>query len=328
MFKRNRFSDTSSCGGVGLNYFTDDELYKIHCGTLEVLKKTGVFFESEEAQDILAGAGANVDKKTGIVKFPEWMVEDAIRTAPKQLLLYSRDGNHDMVVESNRVYISTFGQGVTVLDSHTGEIRPSTKKDVGESALLADALDEIDIVERAITAGDVNKDVAPLHEAEELFINTTKHTVFGPGNGYRAQKIIDMAAAVVGGHDKLREKPILTCNCCPTSPLKIVRHVCNAIIVCAKNGIPCNILSMVLAGMSGPITLAGTLVVYNAEILAGIILNQAVCKGAPVIYGGSSMVFDLQYLTTPMGSPECAMLNGAAPKIAQYYNLPSWIAGG
>jgi trimethylamine--corrinoid protein Co-methyltransferase len=153
MFKRNRFSDTSSCGGVGLNYFTDDELYKIHCGTLEVLKKTGVFFESEEAQDILAGAGANVDKKTGIVKFPEWMVEDAIRTAPKQLLLYSRDGNHDMVVESNRVYISTFGQGVTVLDSHTGEIRPSTKKDVGESALLADALDEIDIVERAITAG-------------------------------------------------------------------------------------------------------------------------------------------------------------------------------
>lgn len=328
MFKRNSHSDTSGCGGVGFNFFTENELYRIHCGTLEVLKKTGVFIESEEAQEILAGGGAEVDKKTGVVTFPEWMVEDAIRSAPQQLLLYSRDGSHDMVVEDNRVYISTFGQGVTVLDSETGKIRPSVKKDVGESALLADALEEIDIVERAITAGDVDNDVAPLHEAEELFANTTKHTVFGPGNGYRAQKIIDMAAAVVGGHDKLREKPILTCNCCPTSPLKLVRHVCNAIIVSAKNGIPCNILSMVLAGMSGPITLAGSLVVYNAEILAGIILNQAACKGAPVIYGGSSMVFDMQHLTTPMGSPEVALLNGAAPKIAQYYNLPSWVAGG
>jgi len=328
MFKRNSLADTSSCGGIGLNFFTENELERIHRGTLEVLKKTGAFVESEEAQEYLAAAGADVDKKTGIVKFPEWMVEEAIRSAPQQLLLYSRDGKHDLVVEANRVHMSTFGQGVTVLDSETGEIRPSTKKDVGEAALLADALDEIDIVERSITANDILNDLAPLHEAEVLFANTTKHTVFGPANGYRAQKIIDMAAAVVGGHDKLREKPILTCNCCPTSPLKLIRHVCNAIVVCAKNGIPCNILSMVLAGMSGPITLAGSLVVYNAEILAGIILNQSVCKGAPVIYGGSSMVFDMQYLTTPMGSPEVAMLNGAAAKIAQFYNLPSWVAGG
>ena len=328
MFKRRQNAETSSCGGVSLNMFTDDELKKIHLGTLEVLKKTGVFIESEEAQDILAAAGAIVDRKTNVVRFPEWMVEDAIQSAPRQLLLYSRDGQHDLVVEDDRVYMSTFGQAVTVLDSETGEIRASTKKDVGQAALLADALDEIDIVERSVTAGDIQNDLAPLHEAEELFANTTKHMVFGPGNGYRAQKIIDMAAVVMGGHDKLREKPIITCNCCPTSPLKLVRHVCNAIIVCAKNGIPCNILSMVLAGMSGPITLAGSLVVYNAEILAGIILNQTVCKGAPVIYGGSSMVFDMHHLTTPMGSPEVALLNAAAPKIAQYYNLPSWVAGG
>lgn len=64
MFKRNSYSDTRSCSGIGMNFFTENELDRIHCGTLEVLKKTGVFIESEEAQEILAGAGANVDKKT------------------------------------------------------------------------------------------------------------------------------------------------------------------------------------------------------------------------------------------------------------------------
>lgn len=263
-----------------------------------------------------------------MVKFPEWLVEEAICSAPRQLLLYGIDDKNDLVVESSRVYVSTFGQGIDIQDRFTGEYRRSTKNDVAEQCILTDALPEIDICERAITASDCPKDVAPLHEAEVLFPNTTKHSVFGPGNGYRAKKNIDMAAAVVGGHDKLREKPILTINCCPTSPLKLVRHVCNAIIVCAKYGVPCNVISMVLAGMSGPLKLAGSLVVYNAEILAGIILNQCVRKGSPVIYGGSSMVFDMQHLTTPMGSPEVALLNGAAPKIAQYYGMASWVAGG
>jgi trimethylamine--corrinoid protein Co-methyltransferase len=328
MIKRNKFSDTRSCGGINLGFLSEDEIAMIHQSVLEVLKLSGAWIEAEESQRILSDAGADVDFKTGIVKFPEWMVEDAIRSAPSQFFLYGRDDGHNVVIETNRVYMSTFGQGVEILDGRTGELRPSVKKDIGDSALVADALEEIDLVERTLTAGDKPKETAPLHEAEEVLLNTTKPMVYGPGNGYRAQKIIDMAALAAGGHEALRERPTLICNCCPTSPLKIDRHACNAIVACARSGIPCNVLSMVLAGMSGPITLAGSLVVYVAEILSGIILNQSVRKGAPVIFGGSSMVFDMQYLTTPMGSPEVALLNGASAKIAQYYSIPSWVAGG
>ncbi len=328
MIRRNLFSDTSSCGGILLGFLTENELAMIHQAVLEVLKLSGSWIETEESQRILADAGANVDFKSGIVKFPEWMVEDAIRSTPGQFFLYGRDDQNNIVVETNRVYMSTFGQGVEIIDSKTGKPRPSVKADIGESALVADALDEIDIVLRTLTAGDQPKDTAPLHEAEEVFINTTKPMAYGPGNGYRAQKIIDMAAVVAGGHDALSQRPTFICNCCPISPLKFDRHVCNAIVTSARSGIPCNILSMVLGGMSGPITLAGSLVVYTAEILTGIILNQAVRKGSPVIFGGSSMVFDMRYLTTPMGSPEVALLNGAAAKIAQYYGIPSWVAGG
>lgn len=328
MTMRNSYSDMVAMNGFGLNIFSEDELYALHYGTLEVLEKTGLLVGLKEARDILGDNGAIVDEKTGIVKIPAYMVEDALQSVPSSIRLYGRHPKNDLVIEGKRVHISTFGQAVKILDARTGELRASVKQDLAEQALLTDAMDSVDICERSLTANDVGNYGAPIHEAEALFPNTTKHTIFGPGNGQRAQKIIDMAAAIVGGHDKLKEKPILTCNCSPTSPLKLDTTVCSGVIVCARNGVPCNLISMVMAGMSGPITMAGSMVVHNAEILGAIVLHQLVRKGAPVIYGGSSMAFDLRLTTTPMGSPECAMLNSALPKVAQFYKVPSFVAGG
>jgi len=85
---------------------------------------------------------------------------------------------------------------------------------------------------------------------------------------------------------------------------------------------------MAMAGGSSPVTLAGTLVTHNAEVLAGIVLNQLTCKGAPVIYGSSTTAMDLRLATASVGSPECAMINAAVAQMARYYLLPSWVAGG
>lgn len=326
--KRNIYSDFSMTGGFGLNVFTDDEIYKIHLATLEVMEKAGLYVGSDEALDILEGGGAIVDRKTRIVKFPAYLVEDAIRSAPSQIILHGRNPKHDIALGAKRVHFSTFGQGVKVVDPFTGELRPSTKKDVGEATLLTDALDEIDVCERSLAAGDVSNDIAPIHEAEEVFANTSKHTIYGPGNGRRARKIIEMAAAIVGGKDKLKEKPIATINCSPTSPLKLDVDCCTGVMECAKAGVPCNLISMVMAGATSPITLAGGLVTHNCEILGAIVLHQLTSKGAPVIYGCSSLSFDLRFTTTPVGSPELGMINAAVPKLAQYYLLPSFVAGG
>lgn len=326
--RRNIYSDMAISSGIGLNMFSPDELYKIHLATLEVMQKTGLYVGDAEALDILAGGGAIVDRKNQIVKFPPHLVEEAIRSAPSKILLYGRNPKHDIVLEAKRVHVSTFGQGVKVLDPRNGELRASKKVDVGEAALMTDALDEIDICERSLAANDMPNAVAPIHEAEVVFANTSKHTIYGPGNGRRAGKIIEMAAAIAGGRDKLREKPILTINCSPTSPLKLDMNLCTGVITCARAGVPCNLISMVMAGVSSPITLAGALVTHNCEILGAIVLHQLTVKGAPVIYGCSSLSFDLKLTTTPVGSPELALINSAVPKLAQYYLLPSFVAGG
>jgi trimethylamine--corrinoid protein Co-methyltransferase len=231
-------------------------------------------------------------------------------------------------VEGSKVGFTNFGEGVMIIDPYTKEYRKTTKKDTGDIARVCDALDCVDVHERAVSAQDVPSQVAPLHEVEVNFTNTSKHLFQGCGGVKNLRKIIDMAAAVVGGRDKLRERPIYSCITCPVSPLQLVPESTDVIVECAREGIPMNILSMALAGGTSPVTLSGTLVTHNAEVLGGIVLSQLSKKGAPVIYGSSTTIMDMKYTTSPVGCPELGMINAAVAKMAQYYLLPSWVAGG
>lgn len=314
--------------GFSLNVFSDDELDAIHQATLEILQQTGIKVESEEALDIFDAGGANVDRKTKIVKIPAYLVEDCIRSAPSHVLLAGRNPKRDVMAGGKKVHFTNFGEGINIVDPYTGEFRKTTKQDAADVARVIDACDSIDLYERAVDASDVTPGLDVVHEAEAYLSNTTKHCFVGPGTRELGQKVIEMAAAIQGGEDKLRQRPLITFNVCPSSPLKIGKNVCEPIIDAAKAGIPINILSMTLAGGTGPVTMAGTLVVHNAELLSGLVLNQLTCKGAPVIYGSSTTILDLKTATAATGAPELGMINAAVAKMAQYYLLPSFVAGG
>jgi trimethylamine--corrinoid protein Co-methyltransferase len=85
---------------------------------------------------------------------------------------------------------------------------------------------------------------------------------------------------------------------------------------------------MAMAGGSSPVTLAGTLVDHNAEILGGLVLSQLTRKGSKFVYGSSTTAMDLRLAAASVGSPECALINAAVAQMATYYLLPSWVAGG
>jgi len=326
--KRNLHAGKRQSGGLGLKIFTDDEIYEIHLATLEVLQTTGLFIEDEEALEILDGGGAIVDPKKKVVKFPPYLVEDAIRSAPSIILLAGRNPKNDFVMENNRVGFTNFGEGVFIVDPYNGKLRETTKADVANSAKIVDYLSELDVYERAVGASDVPMETVQLHNAEAWLANTSKHGFMGSGNGYLTKKLVEMAAAIVGGKDKLRERPIISFITCPVSPLQLISDCCEIIIESARSGMAVNILSMAMAGGSSPVTLAGTLVNHNAEVLGGIVLNQLTCKGAPVIYGSSTTAMDLRLASAAVGSPECALINAAVAQLSIYYLLPSWVAGG
>ncbi len=325
--RRNQHAGRRGSAGASLNLLSDDDLHDIHLATLEVLGRTGVWVEDEDARRVFASAGADVDEATGVVKIPSYVVEEAVRSAPPKFVAAGRDPARDFVLEADRVGFTNFGEGVKLVDPFTGELRLPVKRDVADTARVVDYLSDVDVYERAITAEDVPPESAPLHQAEAWMSNTTKPGFMGPMNGYLLERIAQMAEAVQGGPEKLRRRPLVTFVTCPVSPLKLIRDCCEIIMGAARRGLGVNILSMAMAGGSSPVTLAGTLVTHNAEVLSGITLNQLTKKGSPVVYGSSTTAMDLRFAAASVGSPECALIGAAVAQLARFYLLPSWVAG-
>ncbi len=326
--KRNSRTGIQLNGGLSLNVLTDDQVNEIHLGTLDILDQTGVFVGDEKALDCFESGGARVDRKSKMVQIPPYLVEEAIRSAPSKVILAGRDPKHDLVLEGSRVHFTNFSEGVKVNDLQTGENRIPVKKDLVDSARVIDYLDEVDFCEKALGAHDVSQHTVALHNAEAYLTNTTKHCAFGPGNGKLLNKILEMAAVIVGGFNKLKERPIVSFTTCPVSPLKLITDCCEIIMESAKNNVVCNILSMAMSGGTSPVSTAGTLVTHNAELLSGITLSQLTRKGAPVIYGSSTTAMDLRLAAATVGTPECALIGAAVVRLARFYLLPSYVAGG
>lgn len=305
----------------------NEDLEAIHGATLELMEDYGLQIHGEDALEILEGIGCSVDRELDRVKFPRNIVNDAIEACPEEFTLCGRDPKNDTVVGGKRVAFKNFGTGVKIVDPYTGEVRDSTKEDLGNVARFCDAMDGVDVFSIAVAACDVNQDVKALHEAEVVFNNLTKNFAHDLEGKRNTKRFIDMAAAIQGGYDELRKRPIITMGACPNSPLEINKNETDIIILSAEHGLPIDILSMGLCGGTTPATLAGTLVVTNAEILGGIVLAQAVNRGNPILYGTSTTIMDMRTATSPVGAPEHAMCGAAVGQIGHFYGIPTNVGG-
>jgi len=313
--------------GLGLTVFTESDLDDIHLATLEIMEHTGIEVEDDEPLDIYADGGCLVDRDTHMVRIPPHVVEDAIRSCPRKVYLCGRDPANDLVLEAGRVYFSNFDEGIMLVDPHTGDCREPVIADVRAVARLVDALDSIDAYESAVGATDVPEATASLHKWEAAVHNTTKPVGSEATSAEDVRAIVAMAEALMGGADELRRRPIVGFGVCPVSPLKLPRDATEVIIASARAGMSDTILSMAMAGASSPVTLAGTLVVHNVEVLSGIVLAQLTERGCPMVYGSSTTAMDLRLATACVGSPELALISAAVAQLARRYLLPSFVAG-
>ena len=91
MTTRNQTAAYPEYNGCNLNLFTEEELHSIHYATVEVLREVGIVVGLKEYRDLLRDNGAFVDEKTMVVKFPEFMIDDAVSSAPSRITLFGRD---------------------------------------------------------------------------------------------------------------------------------------------------------------------------------------------------------------------------------------------
>lgn len=311
-----------------LRLLTNGQIEIIHEKALYILANTGVKYDSEQALTILANQGAEVDFARKVARIPPALVLRALETVPGTIQLYDREGEPAVLLGGNKVHFAPGSAPLNVLESDGFTVRPARAKDLVQIAIINDSLKNIALQSTSVVLSDVPKPIGDCYRLYLLLKYSGKPVITGAFSVAGISYMRDMLASLRGGDAELRQKPLAVFDICPSPPLKWTYISAQNIIDCAAHGLPLETVSVPMPGAASPVTLAGSVLLHTVESLSGIVLAQCVNPGAPVVYGGAPMYFDMRHSTTSLNSVETAMLSGACAQMGKYYGLPTHTYGG
>lgn len=304
---------------------SDAQCEKIHWASLEVMARTGVRLYEQEAIDLLEKAGAIISDGNR-VRIPAGLVEKAFSTVPKRVVLCDRHGRRVMPVEGHRTFFGPGSDCLNIIDHRTGERRKPVLQDVVEGMIVADALPNIDFVMSMVLPRDVSQAVADRYQMEAMLNHTTKPIVFVTTEFSGCVDAVEMAEAVVGGPEALRQNPLVACYINVTTGLRHNQEALQKLLYLAGKGLPSLYIPVGQGGTTAPVTVAGCQVVWNVGALVGLVLSQLKREGAPYVMAGwGAGALDMKTLVQPYSEPD---RRGIAQAMAHYYGLPMFALGG
>jgi trimethylamine--corrinoid protein Co-methyltransferase len=307
-----------------LRVLNREQALAIHTAALEILEKTGFKMEHPGALKMLADKDCKISDGDW-VRMPPHVVEEALKTAPKQISLYDQKGAKAMNLTGENSFYGTGSDATFTQDLETGARRRAVLKDVSNFATLVDGLENIDFAMSMANPEDAPIEDIYVYVFAEMVRNTNKPIVFIADSGRDIAKIHEMACLVVGGEEELQRKPFLLNYSEAISPLLFPENVMEKLIFCAQKKIPLCLPSGSNAGGGAPVTLAGAMALGIAENLAGLVVHQLAGKGSPFLFGPNVSAMDMKSSVVCYGCPEWSLTQAALADMRdEIYGLPIW----
>lgn len=306
----------------GIRLLTNDQLDSIHEASLRIMGKSGVRFDSENARKHLLSAGctAHPDRKD-VIRFPRSVVNDAVKKIPRHPTFYARDPAWDVKYDGETMFPYSGGGDPKMVDLETGVVRPATLEDVEAAARLGDALGNSCYASSLVVPNEVPAEILGIKIAEAAVKNSVKAVTGYAPNPEAVDFIVKMLECVSGGEEEFRRRPLITLSGSPSSPLTYSRHVSDVLIRSLELGVPYTVVPCPVAGGSGPQSLAGSLALQNAELLAGIVLMQAVNGNLATVYAGRVCLMDPRSGRDLWAIPEQGLASIAMIQLAGKYGM-------
>jgi trimethylamine--corrinoid protein Co-methyltransferase len=305
--------------------FTKTEMTRIHDSAMEILRDVGVAFHEPEALDIFKKHGAKVEGD--VVRIDEKMVAHALEKAPSRFHLRGRNPERSVWIGEDD-FVLVPGYGAPFIITPEGEQRLGTLDDYNNFCKLVNTSKHLDMNGfLMVEPSDVPAETAYLDMMFSSITLCDRPFMGSPVSRRAAEDAIEMAGIVFGGKDQIAEDPVMLPIISVIAPLQYSKEMAGSLIEFARAGQPILDASLVMAGSSGPVTLAGVLALQNAEVLAGLTLAQLVRPGIPFIYGATSCPIDMKTGALAIGAAENAMLVAATAQMGRFYNLPSRSGG-
>jgi trimethylamine---corrinoid protein Co-methyltransferase len=303
-----------------------EQMTRVHDATMELLDTAGIVINEEEALDIFKKNGFRVEGKT---VFPtEVQIRDAVAKAPQKITIHARNPEKSLTIGGDD-FIFLPGYGAPYIIDANGDQRQAKMEDYDTFCKLIHTSKHVDMNGwMMVEPSDMPAETAHLDMTLSSMLLCDKPFMGSPVSKQGALDGIEMAGILWGGKEKIMDKPVSISLINSLSPLQFADEMAGSLIELARHGQVCIVASLIMAGASGPVTLAGVLALQNAEILTGITLAQLVHEGAPVVYGSTSSAMDMKTGGLSIGAPELWKNTNYAAQMARFYNLPSRSGGG
>lgn len=303
---------------------SDDEVESIHLSSLRVLREIGIRVQDAESRNLLKLAGVEVDADSMLARFDDALIEELVQDLPFSFTIHARDPAKSLTVGGDYLVFATVCGPPFASDLDRGR-RDGTYQDTCDFVKLVHSLN---IFHHEGGAG-----VEPLDlpvESRHLDMMYAQLTLTDKGwhpcwlnSRERAQDCIEMACIALGiDREELARRPAFVAGVNTNSPLVLDGSMAEGLIEMARAGQPINVTPFTLAGAMSPVTLAGSLVQQNAEILAGFAVAQLAHRGCPVIYGHFTTNVDMRSGSPAFGTPEYSKSLIASAQLARRYRVP------
>ena len=300
---------------------SDDELESIHQASLRVLAETGIAFLDGTARRQLADAGADVDDNR--VRFDPELVQALVATAPAKFTMHGINPERDLILGGDLMTITSVASPPFV----TGlgrDRRDGNREDYRNLVKLGHVLNIIHTVAGyPVEPMDLHPSVRHLPATHDMLTLSDKPPFVYILSRQRNIDAIEMTR-IARGVDKatINEEPSIFSVINASTPLRYDTVMLHGIQEMSASNQIIVITPFTLAGAMAPITVAGALVLQNAEALAGIAYTQVVRPGAPVIYGGFTSNVDMRSGAPAFGTPEYWKACLVGGQLARRYELP------
>ena len=307
-----------------ISLLTEEQINQVHEDSIRILSEAGVLVESQRALKLLAKHDGVRVSDSGQATFEREVVEWAIQAVPKQFDVYDRLGEHAFTMGDESTH---FGIGTTALhyqDAVSGTSTPFTRKHMSSMVRLGQALSEFDTVATIGILQDIKPDIADMYAILEMTANTTKPLVVLVSEEDLFEPVLDMLEHL---NPALSDKASIFTYVNPITPMIINQGTLDKMFTSIERGVPIIYNSYGLAGMTNPITPAGTLTQLNAELLAGLIISQIFKEGAMISLGMLPAYIDMQSMVN-FYDPSSYLINIASAEIMAHYKIPHSGASG
>jgi trimethylamine--corrinoid protein Co-methyltransferase len=305
-------------------YFTKQELQRIHDASLEILEDIGILVHNEKARRIYKEHGCLVDEQSCIVKFPAKVVEKCRESFVPTYTFTAQDPKFDKVLPNDAPVVVTASSAPNVIDPKTGEERRATSTDIANIAHLINELPAFDVFSISVLADDAPKDQISLSRFYPALKNCKKPVRSNTPTIRDLEQVLEMGYTIAGSKEAYMKRPFINHHYCPmVSPLTMDVESTEAMIYLLERGLPVYGTIVPNAGLTSPMSLLATVALGNAEFLALACMMQMIRPGAPNIYAVLSTVADMRTGAYASGAIETGVLQMAHTMMANFYNVPS-----